>query len=83
VNDEQLQLLAQLGYSQADLARVETLIVVFLVATVAALVITPWLARRKHLNMGFWVLMVFLFGPLALLAILFVPAKKPAVEQKI
>lgn len=83
MNDEQLQLLAQLGVSQADLARLEMLIVVFLVATVAALIVTPWLARRKHLNMGFWILMVLLFGPFALLAILFVAAKEPVVEPKI
>lgn len=77
MNDEQLQLLAQLGISQADVATFEMLTVALLVATVVALVLTPWLARRKHLKMSFWILMVLLFGPLALLAILFVPAKRP------
>jgi cyanate permease len=80
VNDEQLQLLAQLGISQAELAQFETLVVAVLVAGVVALLLTPWLARRKQRNVGFWVVMVLLFGPLALLAILFVPAKKTLAE---
>lgn len=80
MNDEQLQLLAQLGVSQAELAQFELLIGALLVATLVALVATPWLARRKQLNMGFWILMVLLFGPLALLAILFVPTKKTLAE---
>jgi cyanate permease len=82
VNDEQLQLLAQLGVSQAELAQFETLMVAVVVASVVALLLTPWLARRKHLNVGFWVVMVLLFGPLALLAILFVPSKQSSAEQR-
>ncbi|MCW8917202.1 MAG: hypothetical protein OQL08_00080 [Gammaproteobacteria bacterium] len=82
MNDEQLQLLTQLGISQAELAQFELLIGALLVATVVALVATPWLARRKQLNRGFWILMVLLFGPLALLAILFVPAKQSSAEPQ-
>jgi hypothetical protein len=83
LNDEQQLLvqLQQLGISQSDLAMFEMLTVGLLAATVIALVLTPWLARRKRLHVGFWTLMALLFGPFALLAIVFVAAKPLAGER--
>jgi hypothetical protein len=51
-----------------------------LALSLVSALLTLWLAKRKRLKMGFWIVMVLLFGPLALLAILFVPAKAPAQE---
>ncbi|MEN8170659.1 MAG: hypothetical protein ABFS08_10595 [Pseudomonadota bacterium] len=82
MNDEQLMLLEQLGISQADFERMQTLAGVLLVVTVVSFVLTLWLARRKKLNMGFWTFMVLLMGPFALMAILFVPAKESTSEPQ-
>jgi uncharacterized membrane protein YiaA len=80
VSDEELMLLQQLGVSQADLEMMQTFMGALLVVTVVAFVLTLWLARRKQLNMKFWTWMALLFGPFALLAVLFVQAKKSSSE---
>jgi hypothetical protein len=74
--------LQQLGVSQADLQMVQGVMGALLLLTLAAFALTLWLARRKRLNMGFWTLMALLFGPLALLALLFVAAKPPSSGQQ-
>ena len=71
-----------LGITPATLESLQTFLAIFVLLTLVAFVLTPWLAHRKHLNKGFWILMVLLFGPFALLAILFVPAKIPITEPQ-
>jgi len=81
VNEAELAQLEQLGISQADLAMLQDVTTGLLALTLASAVLTLWLVRRKHLKMGFWIVMVLMFGPLALLAVLFTPAKQPDAEK--
>ena len=82
MSEEQLALLEMVGVTPAHLESLQTFLGIFLVLTLVALLLTPLVARRKHLDAGFWTLMVLLFGPFALLAVLFVPAKKPISEPQ-
>jgi hypothetical protein len=80
VSEAELAQLGQLGISQTDLAILQDVTTGLLALTLVSAVLTLWLAKRKRLKMGFWIMMVLLFGPLALLAIFFVPAKAPTQE---
>ncbi len=82
MSEEQLVLLEMVGVTPAQFELLQSFLGIFFVLTLFALVLTPLLARRKHLNAGFWTLMVLLFGPFALLAVLFVPAKPPLSEPQ-
>jgi hypothetical protein len=70
-----LQLLQQHGVTRDDIQLMENMTTALLVLTIASIVATIWLARRKRLSVGFWATMALLFGPLALVAILFAAAR--------
>ncbi len=81
MSEAELAQLEQLGISQSDLAAMQNFTMGLFAVTVVSIALTLWLARRKRLKVGFWATMALLFGPLALLAILFVPTKAQEEQQ--
>ncbi|UAA37831.1 hypothetical protein KIH87_14135 [Paraneptunicella aestuarii] len=51
-------------------------IIMLLLLTLLSIGCTYWIAKRRHADVRFWIMMALLFGPLALPFVLFARSKK-------